>query len=302
MTESVAGWAWIPVVVFAAAAQTVRNAAQRGVTKSAGVVPATFIRFAFGLPFAILGLAALLAITGRPMPAANGAFVAWVTFGALTQVASTAFFVAAMEQRSFVVAVVFTKTEVLQVGLYAVLFLGETVSLPVGAAIIVGTTGVILLSGRPAGAEPGSWGSRGALMGLASGSCLALCAVGYRGAMLALPPEAPWMKGFYGIVWAMAIQTVVVGAWLLARNREGLEKVLRDWRPSAMAGLAGALASMGWFTGFAMRGAVDVRILGLVEVLFSFVVSHRFFRERATTTELLGMGLLVFGVVLVTLG
>jgi drug/metabolite transporter (DMT)-like permease len=301
MGETVA-WLWIPVVLAAAAAQTVRNAAQRSVTKSAGVLPATFIRFAYGLPFAIVALALLVALGRHAVPSPSAEFVAWVALGAVTQVASTAFFVAAMAQRSFVVAVVFTKTEVLQVGIYGMLFLGESLTLPVIAAMVLGTVGVVLLSGQTAAerAAKESWVSKGALLGLASGACLGLCAVGYRGAMLALPPEAPWFKGVYGLVWAQAIQTALLGAYLLARDRTGLAKTLSDWRISILAGFAGAAASMGWFTAFAMRSAVDVRIVGLVEVLFSYAVAHRFFRERVSAVELAGIVLLVAGVVVVS--
>ena len=299
-----AAWLWIPIVLAAAAAQTVRNAAQRSVTKSAGVLPATFIRFAYGLPFALAGLAAIVLATGRAPPPANPSFFAWVALGAVMQVLSTAFFVAAMAQRTFVVAVVFTKTEVLQVGLYAVVFLGESLSIPVMAAMLLGTTGVLLLSGQSAAerAEGRSWISKGAMLGLASGACLALCAVGFRGAMVALPPEAPWMKGLFGLAWALAIQTFLLGGFLLARNRAGLAQVVALWRVSVLAGLAGALASMGWFTAFAMRSAVDVRIVGLAEVFFSFAVSHRLFREPVSRIELAGMVLLVAGVVVVSVG
>jgi len=302
--EAAASSLWIPIVLAAAAAQTVRNAAQRSVTRTAGVLPATFIRFAFGLPFAVVALAGVVLAGGESPPAANAAFLGWVTLGAVTQVASTAFFVAAMAQRSFVVAVVFTKSEVLQVGIYALAFLGEPITLPVAAAIVLGTTGVLVLSGQSSAekAEQPSWVSKGAMLGLASGACLALCAVGYRGAMLALPAATPWIKGFYGLVWALAIQTLLLGGYLLARDRAGLARVMTGWRVSILAGLAGALASMGWFTAFAMRSAVDVRIVGLAEVLFSFVVSHRFFRERVSPVELTGMGLLVVGVVVVSVG
>lgn len=303
MEANPASWLWIPIVLAAAAAQTVRNAAQRSVTQSAGVIPATFIRFFYGLPFAALGLALMVALSGQPLPSANPSFVAWLTLGAVTQVASTAFFVAAMAQRAFVVAVVFTKTEVLQLGLYAALFLGESLSAPVVAAMVMGTAGVLFLSGQSAAerARGDSWVSKGALLGLASGACLALCAVGYRGAMLALPDAAPWMKGFYGLVWALCIQSALVGAYLVARDREGLGKVARGWRVSLVAGLSGAVASMGWFTAFAMRSAVDVRVLGLVEVLFSYAVTHRFLREPVTRVEMAGMVLLLAGVVVVSL-
>ncbi len=294
---------WVPIVLAAAAAQTVRNAVQRSVTKSAGVLPATFIRFAYGLPFALVALGAILLAGGRAAPTPNPPFFAWIAFGAVMQIGATAFFIAAMAQRSFVVAVTFTKTEVLQVGLFGVVLLGEALSLPVMAAMVLGTAGVLLLSGQSLSerrADP-AWISKGAVLGLASGACLALCAVGYRGAMVALQPgTTPWLEAAYGLVWAQAIQTFLLGGYLLARDRAGLGKVISMWRVSTLAGLAGALASMGWFTAFAVRSAVDVRIVGLAEVLFSYVVSRGLFREPVARVELVGMLLLVAGVVVVS--
>lgn len=298
-------WLWIPIALGAAAAQTVRNAVQRSVTRTAGVLPATFIRFFYGLPFAAAGLAAIVATGAGSLPSPNAAFVAWVALGAVSQVVATAFFVAAMSQRSFVVAVVFSKTEVLQIGIYSVLFLGESLSMAAVSAIVLSTTGVLLLSGRSAAerkAAPASWMSKGAVLGLASGASFALASVGYRGAMLALQTDAPWVSGAYGLVWAQSIQTVLLGGYLLARDREGLGKVMAGWRFSLIAGLMGALASMGWFTAYAMRSAVDVRIVGLVEVLYSYAVSRRLFKEPVSAVELLGIVLVVVGIVLVSVG
>jgi hypothetical protein len=42
-----------------------------------------------------------------------------------------------------------------------------------------------------------------------------------------------------------------------------------------------------------------VRTLGLVELVFSYAVSRRLFREKLSTRELWGMALLALGVVLV---
>jgi len=44
-----------------------------------------------------------------------------------------------------------------------------------------------------------------------------------------------------------------------------------------------------------------VRTLGLTEMLFSYVVSRRVFRERLTRREIAGMVLIVAGVVVITL-
>ena len=296
-------WLWIPIALAAAAAQTVRNAVQRGVTKSAGVLPATFIRFFYGLPFAVAMLVAIAVLGPSAVPKATLPFVAWVALGAICQVVAMAFFLAAMAQRSFVVAVVFTKTEVLQIGIYSALFLGESLSAVAMVAIVLSTVGVVFLSGNPVAQRgAGSWFSRGALLGLASGAAFAIASVGYRGAMLTLADAPPWLAGAYGLVWAQSIQTALLGAYLLARDRGGLVKVMVDWRVSSMAGLAGALASMGWFTAYAMRSAVDVRIVALVEVLYSYAVSRRLFKEHVTWVEIAGMILVVAGIVLVSLG
>ena len=47
------GWLWAVFTLIAAAAQTVRNAAQRELTGTLGTVGATHVRFLFGFPFAL---------------------------------------------------------------------------------------------------------------------------------------------------------------------------------------------------------------------------------------------------------
>jgi len=296
-------WLWIPVTLLAAAAQTVRNAVQRSVTKTAGVVPAAFIRFFYGLPFAALFLAVAASATSAPLPSANAPFIAWIFVGAAAQALASAFFVAAMTHRSFVVSVVFSKTEVIQIAIYSVMFLSESISAAAAVAIVLSTAGVVLLSGKTAAEQhlgTAAWLSRGALLGLGSGAMLAVAAVGYRGAMLELPHHAAWLAASYGLVWAQFIQTLLLGGWLLARDRAGLMKVIVAWRESLPGGLAGAMASFGWFTAFALRSAVDVRIVGLVEVIYSYAVSTHLFKEHVRAMEILGMALVLVGIVVVS--
>jgi len=45
---------WVPLTVFAALAQTVRNAAQRQLVTTLGTLGATLVRFLYGLPFALV--------------------------------------------------------------------------------------------------------------------------------------------------------------------------------------------------------------------------------------------------------
>jgi hypothetical protein len=70
----------------------------------------------------------------------------------------------------------------------------------------------------------------------------------------------------------------------------------RGPRNPAARHLLSALASIGWLTAAALRPAVDVRTLGLVEVFFSYLVSRQFFQERMSVREGTGLVLVLAGV------
>ncbi|HVL37528.1 MAG TPA: EamA/RhaT family transporter [Burkholderiales bacterium] len=287
---------WIPVTVWAAFAQTVRNAAQRSLTRELGTLGATLVRFFYGLPFAAAWLAVVLAWTASPLPAMGSAFFAWVLLGAVSQIAATAFLLATMQERNFALGVAYSKTEILQVAVFGLAFLGDPLGPATMAAVLFGMAGVLLLS--PTGWS-GGWTSRSALLGLASGAGFALSAVGYRGAALALEGAPFLVAAAATLTVAQAVQTLLLGGWMAARELESVLRVLRAWRASLLAGFMGAAASAGWFTAFALEPVAHVRTLGLVELIFSYLVSLRIFRERLSRRELGGIALLAVGVVLV---
>ena len=71
------------------------------------------------------------------------------------------------------------------------------------------------------------------------------------------------------LVCGLLLQTVLLTAWQLARDRQVLIAMLRAWRPSITAGFMGALASQMWFLAFAIATTAHVRTLALVEILFA---------------------------------
>jgi drug/metabolite transporter (DMT)-like permease len=300
-----ADWLWIPVTVWAAFAQTLRNAAQRSLTDTLGTLGATLVRFLYGLPFAALWLWIVHAAGGLDIPTPNARFAAWVTVGAVAQIVATALLLRVMAERNFALGVAYSKTEIIQVAAFGLAFLGDPITTVTAIAIALGTLGVLLLSPadkeRPWRALLAGWTSRTALIGLGSGAAFALSAVGYRGAALALEGSSFLVAAAFTLLVAQVIQTVLLGGWLLARDPAVVGRVFRAWRPSLFAGFMGAAASAGWFTAMAIEPVAHVRTLGLVELVFSAVVSRRFFRERTTWREWAGMLLLVAGVVLVTL-
>ena len=143
------GWLWAVFTLVAAAAQTARNAMQRELTASLGTAGATHVRFLFGFPFALVFLATLLLVTGGTLPRPPLAFWPWVVGGAGAQVAATALMLAAMGERSFVVAIAYIKTEPVQVALFGLIFLGDALNAGMVAAILIATAGVLVMSLKP---------------------------------------------------------------------------------------------------------------------------------------------------------
>ena len=304
---SVWTWLWVPVVVFAAAAQTVRNAAQRSLTSSLGTWSATLVRFLYGLPFAVLCLALLYAIPAQTpaWPQFSWTYLSWIAVGAAFQIGATAALLLAMQQRNFAVAVTLSKSEVLQVALFGAVFLAEWPSLNMWGAMALATAGVMMLSLPPrsvapnTAASPMTWLSRSAGYGLLCGACFAIATVGFRGAAVALQAPSPWLSAAWGVTLAQLLQSICLGAWIALRSPGGLWPVLRAWRVSVLAGSMGAVASLAWFSAYAMQSASAVRTVGMVEVLFSLLVSRRIFRERLRVPEKLGLGLMLAGIVLI---
>ncbi|MDH2232028.1 EamA family transporter, partial [Delftia tsuruhatensis] len=183
MLESIQGfsWLWVPITLFAALAQTVRNTAQRSLTQELGALSATLVRFLYGLPFAMLWLALLYLVPAKPyaVPSITPIYLGWIALGAFFQLAGTVALLLAMKERNFAVAVTLTKTEVLQLALFASVFLHELPTPLALAAMIVATIGMLLLSLPPREQllSPSAWLNRSALYGLACGSCFAVATV-----------------------------------------------------------------------------------------------------------------------------
>jgi drug/metabolite transporter (DMT)-like permease len=287
---------WAAFTLIAAAAQTARNAMQRELTATLGTVGATHVRFLFGFPFALLFLFALMTATGDQLPEAPALFWPWVIGGALGQIAATALMLAAMGERSFVVAYAYIKTEPVQVALFGLIFLGDKVTPLSAAAIVIATIGVIVISLKPSMSEAGTL--RSTLIGLAGGTMFALSAISYRGAILSLGLSDFVLAATFTVTVGLIIQAALLSAYLALRDPKVLRAIAHAWRPSLFAGFMGAFASEFWFLAFAITTAANVRTLALVEVLFAQGVTRFIFKQPTTGRESIGIVLVVIGVAL----
>ena len=288
---------WIPITLAAAAFQTARNALQRSLTGPLSQLGATYTRFLFGFPFALLYATGVFALTDVPPPSPGLAFFGWAALGGVAQIFGTALLLKLFTLRSFSTGIAFSKSEILQVALVGILVLGDGVSTLAGVAIGVATLGLLLLSrgtGRLAWRElAADLTGRAALLGLATGGAFAIAAVSFRAASLSLASPSFVLSAAATLVVSTLIQTLLMTLTLRWREPGQIGVVVGLWRRSLLPGLTGAAASACWFTAMTIEIAAYVRMLGLVEVLFGYGVSILGFRERPSAQEIAGTALLV---------
>ncbi len=287
------GWLWAVFTVIASIGQTARNAMQRELTRVVGTVGATLVRFLFGLPFGILFLAGVAYWLGKPLPHPTPAFLAWDALGAVTQIGGTALMLLAMNERSFVVTTAYLKTEPVLVALFGFVFLGDRLTAHTVLAIIVATSGVMMMSWAKGAA---SASTRPLLFGIGAAAIFGISAVGFRGAILSLDAPSFVMAATFALAVGLMIQTALLSLYLALFDRKSLFAILREWKPSLFAGFMGAAGSQFWFLAFALTTAANVRTLALIEVLFAQIVSRRLFDQKSTPQEIVGIALVVGGI------
>ena len=119
---------------------------------------------------------------------------------------------------------------------------------------------------------------------------------------LSLGGEGFLMQAGFTLVSVLTFQTVVMAAAMAWRMPAELRESLAAWRTCVWVGASGAFASVGWFTAMTLQHAALVRAVGQVELLFTLASSAIFFRERILPRELLGIGLVTAGILVLVLG
>lgn len=293
---------WIPITIAAAFLQNLRSTWQKQLTGELSAIAATYVRFSFGLPVAAVYFWALHAMGGISIPTPNGTFLFYCMAGALAQVLGTVWLVALFAYRNFAVGTTYSKTETAQAALFGIIVLGDHPSPGAVAAILVSLAGVVAISMAKSHLSVASFfrslAERPTLMGIGTGGAYGIAAVCYRGASLSLGRTDVMMPAAFTLFVVLTIQTIAMTAWLAWREPEQLGGTMRAWKISSLVGVAGALASVGWFTAMTMQNAAYVRALGQIELVFTFASSHFLFREKTGRLELIGIALVIGGLLI----
>jgi drug/metabolite transporter (DMT)-like permease len=298
--------AWIPITITAALFQTWRTALQQRLKGLLGTEAAAFVRFLYGAPVAILLLAALLARPGAMLPTPTAPFVGLCAAGGLLQIVATNLLIMAFGFRNFAVGTAYSKTEAPQAAILAWLILDETLR-PLGwLGLAIALVGVLVLSlaasKLTAGDLLASTFQPAALCGIGAGALFGLTGICFRAASTGFDAGDVPMRAIFTLATTNTLQTLMAGAWLVARKPEEFRRAFSTWRQSGQVGLLSVAGSACWFTAFTLAPVGPVRALGQVELLFTLAFSRFYLNERPTRADLLGAGLVVVGVIAVLLG
>ena len=105
------------------------------------------------------------------------------------------------------------------------------------------------------------------------------------------------MSAAFTLVIALTVQSICLGVIIHVRERETIPLMFFYWKESVSVGVAGIIASIAWFTAFTMHSAAQVRAVGQIELVFTFLASILIFKEKSTVLEVFGMILIVAGII-----
>lgn len=293
---------WWIVTLCAAAFQTSRTAFQHRLRALLSVSGAGFVRYIYGAPIALsaVGVCALL---GVQLPSIHAGFWWKIAVGGTGQIVATVLLIRAFDASTFAIGTVFSKTEIIQVSLFSTVFLGERLSALGYAATGVCLGGIALLATK--GSFDGLRGTDGggriwngaAGIGLASGAFFGVAAVGIRAASKDLVGASAPAKALVALAVMNTMQTVIHGTYLVWREPGQARLALVHWRSSSVVGVLSVCGSACWALAFVLQNAARVRTFGQVELLFTFLVSHFWFKARHVRSEYLASALITAGVV-----
>jgi drug/metabolite transporter (DMT)-like permease len=297
---------WIPIAVTAALLQCWRTAMQQKLRNLLSVNGAGFVRYLYGMPTALVLLLIGLEVTGVEVPALNTHFVLFCVLGGIGQILATNLLIMSFGYRNFAVGTAYSKTETVQSAILAFFVLNEHLRTLAWTGMGIGLVGVMTLSLAGRGMKPkdliAATVQPAALCGLGAGTVFAFTTVFIKLANQSLTGPNLVIRALFSLVVTNTLQILMQGAWLYWREPQELRKAFTTWRTSMWVGTLSGCGSACWFTGFAIAEVALVRAVGQVEIVFTLLFSRFYLKEVLKRSDVAGLSLVVFGVLLVILG
>ena len=286
--------AWVVWTLLAALMQSVRTAGQKRLAGFVSPLTATLVRYLFGLPFALIYLAYLSLDSQQQLPDPTYVFYLSGLAAGLLQILATVLLIRLVSLRNFAVGSTLIRTEILLTALIGVTLFTEEISSIGWLAMLISVVGLILISVSRQSGFASFW-NRSAAYGLAAGLAFALTSLFLRQASLSLGLADAAHAAGITLVYMVLLQTVVCLGLVFWQKPEELKVLPERFAACTFIGVTSVMGSAGGFTAMTLQSASYVKTLGQIEFLFTLGLSVFYFKERPNPTELLGMGCIVVG-------
>ena len=294
---------WIIVTVFAAFFQNLRSGIQKNLNKEISLVASTYVRFIFCLPFAfILYILYFQGFAFFHETLQQKNFLLYILLASIAQIFFTFLLLYSFQFSNFIVGTTLSKTEVVQIAILETLILHDSFNFWTIVGIVISTIGVLVFSTKNKDMIIKNLSSKSTLVGLACGFLLASSVTFYRAATLSLVNfDSKFEMALSTLFIGVLIQSFILTIYLLCFEKSEFKKMYQNKFQCIAAGFCGFVTTLSWFYAFALVQAAIVRAVGQIELLFSYIASRYYFKEKIKFIEIIGIIIFAIGVVVILL-
>ena len=291
---------WIPITIIAAFSQNLRSIFQKKLQENLSNIGATYVRFAYGLPFVIIYFFIVNNFSEDYLSIneINLEFMLYCTIGGVSQIIATFLLLKIFVTSNFAVGTVYSKTEPIQAAFFGFILLHEMITLIGFLGILIGLVGIIITAFSKINKRYSLFSST-VLLGLLSGTLFGLSAVMFRGASHSLYTYNFLLSSAFTLLIAISIQTIILTFYIYFTDIKQFYLIVVNWKQSVIVGLFGAVASLCWFYAMSIQNVAYVRALGQIELIFTIFASIFYFKEKFKFTELLGIVITLIGILII---
>jgi len=292
---------WILYTVVAIVFQTMRNLEQKHLNKSLDAITTSWSRFILLFPLAAI-------VVGFTFSSTNPGFALNCLTAALFQACGNIFLVKTLQSKNFSIGIAFYKTEILQAMIVGFLLFDQTLSKIAVIAILVGTVGVIMMSGLRFN---NGWKSfveslknKSTAFGLLSGFCFSFSAFNLKSAatLKIAGGESVLLASTTVLIWVIFFQNIGFALVKLIQNRftQDLKSLFAVENKSTFVKLAllSFAGSICWFAAYSSGKVVYVKALGQIELIAAILVSHFYLKEKHNFIQIIGIALTALGILI----
>jgi len=289
---------WVVFTFLAVLSQLGRNIYQKKLGNTLPPLGVSFCRFFFSIPFAIIFFYASVLYFGE-IQIISFEFYIFIFLAAISQLIANFLLVSLFKKKNFALSVAFSKSEMIFIAIFGVIFLSEYISFIDYIGIFIAFSGLLYssFSNNKISIQDFIKGvfHRTNFQGFLSGALFALAAIGIKGSMSFIASESVFPSASFLLLTTLVIQSTVLFGFILYFEKNQFTKIFNNSFVGLQTGFLNSLGSFSWFIAFSLAFLIHVKMIAQIEFLLLPLVSYFYFKEKISRSELIGIFLMMIG-------